>query len=68
MLFINMHIEISSAPGGCSYLPFLCSALAFEIHVLFSIDRESKASKAFYKHPSQSLIKMHDHCGSFAEV
>lgn len=43
--------------GVCSYLPFLCSALAFEIHVLLSIDSESKASKAFCKHPSQSIIK-----------
>ena len=32
-----------------SYLPFLCSALALDIQVLFSVDSDNKASNAFCK-------------------
>ena len=33
----------------CSYLPLLCSALALDIQVLFSVDSDNKASNAFWK-------------------
>ena len=41
---------------GCSYLPFLCSALALDIQVLLSVDSDNKASNAFCKQMQTQIL------------
>ena len=40
----------------CSYLPLLCSALALDIQVLFSVDSDNKASNAFCKQMQTQIL------------